>query len=293
MTSAFRHIATTQQPVKVDMITEGKVGARLVTFRTGLQAVMKLAEKSAAKKQSQTKQYGIEIRSLPKREVAFYELSKLLGFEVVPETVLGTYEGETASYQQYVRSVKVYEIEPKLKDVENEDQWVVAFRELMRQFPEDDVTQLTLLDFLACARDRHGANYGARLDVKDSKARWRLIGWDNGVAFGETMERYHCVAHKYLYRFSFNFSKFWDKLEHLRHADLQDALEGLIEGSEIEHVWLRLQFLLAYPQRLPWHVLSQGAQSPSEFPSYASYFKPMCPDEDRAKTAYVLQISEM
>lgn len=291
-TSVFQHIVTTQQPAKLEMIHEGKVGARLATYGNGMQAVVKIAEASAPKKQSRTTQCGLPIRSLPRREVAFYRLAKLLGFEsVVPETVLGAIDGESASFQQYVQAVKLYELAPRLKNVQDHDAWVVAFREAMREVPREDVVRLTLLDFIAGQRDRHGANYGVRIDIKDGKARWRLVGWDNGVAFGKTFERYKSVAHKYLFQFSFNIENEWSAVENMRRSELDHALDGLLLGDAIEHTWLRAQFVLAYPYRLPWCVLSQGAETDGSFPAYETYFNPLCPDGDTAKTSFALHLA--
>lgn len=274
MTSLFEHTVTEHQPVKVEMIAEGKVGARLATFKNGVQAVMKLAEDRSPKK-GKKQSYGIPVSTLPYREVAFYQLNKLCDFDVVPETVLSHYKGVPASYQQWIQATKLYEIDKRLMNLDDEDTWVVAFRETMRSFPMNDALQLAVLDVLACSRDRHGANLGARLAIESGKARWRLFGWDNGASFSTKFTRYHNVVHKYIFRFAFDLSPVWQKLNDLRQGAMDEALSGLLSDEEIEHTWLRLQFMREYPYKLPWSVFSQGAESPNDFPSYADYFKPL------------------
>lgn len=274
--TAFETTVTKMKPQSIKLLAEGKVGARLVTFENGVEAIMKVAATSTMKNH-RAMQRGLKTKTMPMREVAFYNLAKVFGFEdVVPETVLGSFHDYPASFQQYVTSSKLYDVEPRLRQPGDKEGWSVALRETLRDVvPFGDTLRLTVLDFLAAARDRHGANYGTRLDVTSGKARWRLVGWDNGCGFGLTQESYHCVAHKFLFRYAFDMSSVWDALSKVTRSELVKALSGLIPPLAIDHVWMRLQFVIAFPHRMPWVTLSGGSDDPDGFPSYAAFFKPL------------------
>jgi hypothetical protein len=279
MSTLFEITVKTTKPKSIRMFSEGRVGARLIRFANGIEAVMKVGT-SAAMKDQRTLQAGIATATMPRREVAFYRLSKMLGFDIVPETVLGEFEGFPASFQQYVTCAKLYELDPRLRRMrQDKEAWVIALRETLRdKVQSDDTLQLTVVDFLAGARDRHGANYGARLELVSNQTRWRLIGWDNGCTFGLTMARYHCIAHKYLFRHAFDLTMVWKRLRSLSRSQLVTTLKDLISEEEIDHVWLRSQFILAFPHRMPFAILSKGSDDPDAFPGYDEYFKPMTSD---------------
>lgn len=289
--SLFATTVAHMKPVDAKLLAEGMIGARLVTYPNQVQAIMKIASPATTKKK-RNEQHGLPVATFPHREIAFYKLSRVFcehdpKFDVVPETVAGSYEGYFASFQQYMVSAKLYEVDPRLKKPsKNPDAWAIALRETLRdQLPFDDVLRLTLLDFLACSRDRHAANYGARLAMDSDKARWRVIGWDNGCAFGLTQERYHCVAHKYLFRFSFDLEPVWKTLQKIRRSELVSALSDDLSQEQIDHVWMRVQFVNLFPYRMPWVVLSQGHDKPESFPSYADFFRPL----SASKPLYILQ----
>jgi hypothetical protein len=288
MTTAFEHIVTTTKPAKVELFREGLVGARLATYPDGLQAVMKPCDERSLKA-GKKHQKQIPIRRLPFNEVAFYRLAKLLNLkDVVPETVLGSYGDQHASFQQYVLSKKLYDVEPALTKLDSEQQWVSAFTGLVERHKlEADMAKVSLLDFLACNRDRHGGNYGVRLQLESMKPGWKLVAWDNGVTFGQAFERYHCVGHKYLFRDAFPVEPLWGRLETLTRGGLQEALGDLLDAQQIDNVWLRAQFALEFPYRLPWRVLSKGAQHAADFPSWREYFTPMC--TSTSNRLYILQ----
>jgi hypothetical protein len=282
----FATVVHQSKPASLKLFAEGKVGARLVTYPSGVQAVMKVASK-ATTKHNRSVQRGIATEGMPKREVAFYRLSQALGWDVVPETVLGEFQGFEASFQQYVTSAKLYDVEPRLRKPDEKEAWIVALRQTLRdKVPFDDTLRLTVLDFLACARDRHAANYGARLDVTSGKARWRIVAWDNGCSFGLTQAQYHCVAHKYLFRYAFDLSPVWETLKSITRSKLFDALNDLLSPEAIDHVWMRVQFMLLFPHRMPWQVLSNGSDDPESFPDYRDFFKPMV---NNPPLLYVLQ----
>lgn len=281
MTSVFEHMVRETSVQKLQLLNEGKVGAYLASYRGGL-AVMKLAVDRTPKK-GKRGAYGIPARLMPRREVAFYRLAQLLGFEsVVPETVLTTYRGKAtedlpvqASAQRYVHAMKLGEVDKRLVTTEDYEEWIVCFRETMRKFPREDLQKLTLLDVIACSRDRHANNYGVVLELTDDKARYRLIGWDNAASFGGTFRRYHNVVHKLVFRHSFDLEPYFDKLHSIRRREFEDALMVLDDHTAVQHAWLRLQFILEYPHRLPWHVLSEGHDDPDTFPTYEDYFTPV------------------
>lgn len=285
--TAFERTVTKLKPKSGKMLAEGRVGARLVNFPNGIEAVMKIAHKDASKDKNRPMQCGIPVESIPRREAAFYALSKLLHFTVVPETVLGEFKGHKASFQQYMTSEKLYNLEPRLRKPRNDkEKWVIALREVFReQVPRRDVIELTVLDFLACNRDRHAANYGVRLDIADGKARWRLVGWDNGCTFGYEQTKYHCVAHKYLFRYSFDLEPVWETLQSVTREAVISTLDPYLNTKETDHVWARLRFMLAFPYRMPWATLSRGEDDPDGFPAYSEFFRPMLPNH----SLYILQ----
>ena len=279
------------KPANIELLAEGMVGARLATYPNQMQAVMKIAA-TATTKEGKHEQHGLPVATFPKREVAFYRLSRAFcaydpDFDVVPETVPGSFEGYFTSFQQYVTSAKLYELDPRLRTPEkNREAWSIALRETLRdKLPLADVLRLTVLDFLACSRDRHAANYGARLDLTGGKARWRVVSWDNGCAFGLTQARYHCVAHKYLFRYAFDLEPVWVALQRIRRSDLIAALSDYLSMEQIDHVWMRVQFINLFPYRMPWKTLSQGSDKPETFPTYAEFFQPL----SAAKPLYILQ----
>lgn len=276
----FETTVLQQKPESIKLLKEGRVGARLVTYKNGMQAVMKVAAEVTTKKNRRF-QEGLPTKTFPQREVAFYKLSTVLKaydskFDVVPETVLGNFEGYPASFQQYVTAAKLYDIDPRLRFPKEKTKWTIALRETLRdKFSFADTLALTVLDFLACSRDRHAGNYGARLAIVSGKALWRLIGWDNGCSFGLTQAKYQCVAHKHLFRFAFDMSSIVDTIHNVKRSELRSALVGLISEEEIDHVWMRLQFLNVFPHRMPWATLSGGSDDRETFPNYALLFKPM------------------
>lgn len=277
MTTPFAHMVQETTPQKVELLDEGKVGAYLATYRGGT-AVMKLALDKTPKRGKRAA-YGISSRTMPNREVAFYRLAQLLEFtSVVPETVLTSYKDTSASAQRYVHAMKLSDVDHRLLETEDHDEWVVFFRETLRKFPVSDLQKLTLLDMIACARDRHANNYGVVLEVNDDSVRYRLVGWDNAAAFGLRFSRYHNVVHKYVFRHTFDLEPYFDKLHSIRRDDFNDAVYGLLGSEQTQHAWLRLQFILEYPHRLPWHVLSGGQDEPGEFPPYVEYFEPVLSD---------------
>ncbi len=274
--SVFKHMVTKTEPLKVELIEDGRVGAFKATYRTGL-AVMKLATPKTPRSNKRAA-YGIAAETMPYREVAFYELAKLLSMEdVVPETVLISYKGVPASAQLYLHAMHAEDVDKRLKDDSDEDAWVVAFRETLRAVPKSDLVKLTLLDFLACSRDRHANNYGLVMQPTSGKEKLRLRGWDNSATFGSGFDRYSSAIHKAVLRHSFDLSPYWGKLASVRKDVIIPRLSTLIGDVGAEHAWLRLQFVLEYPHRMPWAVFSRGSDDAEDLPSYSNFFPSMCP----------------
>lgn len=263
-------MVTKTKPCSVELIAEGKVGAFKAQYRTGC-AVVKLAVPSTPRSGKKAA-YGIAAETMPYREVAFYELAKMLGLqEVVPETVLTEYKGCPVSAQEYLHAMHIEDVDERLQDHDDHDAWVVALRETLRRVPKSDLVKLTLLDFIACARDRHVNNYGLVLQFGGIE-QLRLRGWDNSATFGLGFKRYHSVVHKAVLKHSFDIAPYWENMARQERSSFIPRLSGLIGQEAAEHTWLRLQFVLKYPHRMPWMVFSRGAEDAQKQPSYAHYF---------------------
>ena len=274
MKSSFEKTVTETSPEKVVPIKDGKSGALLATYKSGIKAVIKLAKKKLPN--GKRRQRGITVISHPQREVAYYRLAKLLGFEdLVPETVLTekAVEGHTASAQLFVPAVKLRSLQPRLSDVSSST-WKSDLVDTALRVPKSQWRKLLALDIIAGARDRHANNVGVLMRVSGGKPTYQVVAWDNAVTFGKTFEKYHNVFHKLLFRRVVNFDSVWPTLDSITQQDLHKALGGLLSPEEVAHAYLRLSFFQDYPYRLPWKVCSQGHDSPHEFPSYEPYFEP-------------------
>jgi len=272
MTSAFHRLITTNKPTKVQELSAGKSGALLATYRGGIKAVLKLAKKSMPS--GKKTQRGLLVRSQPNREVAFYRLAVLLGYDhLVPETVLTIYKGHEASAQLYVPAAPLAALEPQLKKSVGGQSWRNLVVKTCSLVPKYFWKQLLALDIVGGARDRHANNIGIKLLIKNDRPVYRLVAWDNATTFGVTFEKYHNVFHKLLFRKSvLDFDAEWFKLQSISRSDMFTALASFLAPEEIEHAYLRKQFFLDYPYRLPWKVCSQGNDDSNAFPAYTDYF---------------------
>lgn len=108
---------------------------------------------------------GIEAGTYFKRERAAYLVSKMVGIELVPPTVIRELDGETGSMQQFIEDAEsVYETDP-------DDP--LRKEELMRLFA---------LDYIIWNTDRHGGN------ILFNKGK--VVAIDNGLAFGKDTARF-------------------------------------------------------------------------------------------------------
>lgn len=282
MLSNFAQIVKEQEPSKVEPLPEGKSGALLATYSSGVRAVVKPVKDTLPN--GKKKQRGISVATHPYREVAYYELAKLLGFEdVVPETVLThkAVKDKVASAQLFVpNTLKLKDIEPDLRDTHTKG-WSKLLTQAALRVPKAYWRQLLALDIIAGTRDRHSNNVGVRLRVSEGKAVYRLVAWDNAVCFGESFKLYHNVFHKFIFRHSVNFDAVWPVWDDLTLEDFHDTFSELLSQKEIAHAYLRLRFFQDYPYRLPWKVVSEGHDCPQEFPDYRAYFEPVVESTDR------------
>lgn len=273
--SEFSRLVTKSQPLKLDKAPGGKSGALIATYEGGVKAVIKAAKDKLPS--GHHRQRGIPAELHPTREVAFYRAAKLLGYcDLIPETVLTTkaLPGVVASAQLFVPAHHLDELQPKLKDT-NSKHWGSLLAETCMVVPMKFWKHLLSVDILGGVRDRHANNVGFLIRSQNEKPIYRIVAWDNAVSFGKAFDRYHNVFHKYLFRRSVDLGESWGPLDKLTRADLRDALDEYLQPEEIEDAYLRVQFFLDYPYRLPWKVCSKGNDGPHDFPSYRSYFDPV------------------
>lgn len=277
MGSLFEKIVTTSQPQAVKSLASGKSGALVATYRGGLRAVLKPVKErmppSPRHEHGATQQRGILVSTHPYRERAYYKLAKLLKFtDLVPETVLTTYNGVDASAQIFVTASHLSELNKKLVDT-HAPGWSAEVVRTALLVPKRYWRQLLALDFIAGARDRHANNIGIQSRVQGDRAIYRLVAWDNAVTFGLTFAKYHNVFHKFMFRDQVDYDDVWPTLDRITLAAMHKTLDGLITDAEIEHAYRRLCFFRDdFPYRLPWRVCSKGENSPAAFPAYADYF---------------------
>lgn len=258
-------------PAHVEPIGSGKSGALLAVWPDDLKAVVKLAKEALPN--GKKAQRGILIKDHPRRELAFYQLAEAFGWDdLVPKVTLFTLKGKEASAQAFIPADHLKVFNKQLKSREN-PRWVSALKSLATEVPKSSWLKLVLLDLVAGSRDRHANNVGLRILFEGDKAVFRLVAWDNPVAFGTTFRLYHQVFHKFLFRKTFHVDPVWEKFSSLRKEDLRVALSGLVSDLEVEHAWLRYQFAVDFPYRLPWEMMSHGSDLPSSFPAHADFFE--------------------
>jgi hypothetical protein len=273
MASEFEQTVTQEKPKKWKPLTGGKSGAHLATYENGIKAVIKRAKKLSP--QGKKTQRGLLVSTLPRREVAFGKLARLIGpdfMAVTTETVLIDLDGQEASAQKWVTAFHFKDLDNELADRDN-DGWVKAFRKVAKLVPEDTWIKLIILDVISGARDRHSNNIGLQLSLAGKgQARYRAVGWDNACTFGRYFRKYHNVIHKYLYPKSIDLTPYWKRLEAIKWPRFYQTFAGLLKDGEIEHAYLRLQFMLEFPYRLPFQIISQGNFDPRQFPEYKPFF---------------------
>ena len=270
----FSRLVTKEPPLKLSHAPGGKSGALLATYENGMRAIIKVAKSKLPSGHS--KQRGIPAELHPTREVAFYRAAKLLGYgDLVPETVLTTKacSGRLASAQLFIPAHHLNELQPKLKNTDDK-KWGALLAETCMVVPKQFWKNLLAVDILGGVRDRHANNVGLLVRSQDDRPTYRVVAWDNAVSFGKAFDRYHNVFHKFLLRRSFDFAGTWGSIERLQRGELRDSLGEFLRPVEIEDAYLRVQFFLDFPYRLPFRVCSDGNDSPHAFPDYQRYFRP-------------------
>ena len=277
--SSFAKIVTTQKPNKVEPLKSGNSGAMLATYDNNVRAVIKKRKKTLPN--GKHHQRGLSVLTQHRREVAYYQLAKLFGFEqLVPETVLTLKvfdDQEECSAQAFVPAQSLKEIQPLLAQ-KNElgDDWSQVLVHAALKVPRSQWRQLLALDIVAGVRDRHSGNVGLSLGISQKNVpEYHVVAWDNACTFGRTFAKYHNVFHKYLFRTVVDFETIWPIWNQLTREDYEYALAGLLTQEEIDDAYLRMQFFQQYPYKLPWSVCSEGRDDANEFPDYQNYFQPL------------------
>lgn len=277
MKSAFAKIVTETKPTEVKSLKEGVSGALIATYRSGLRAVLKPSKEKLPN--GNKRQRGLLVSTQPQREVAFYELAKLMGkpFEMlVPETVLTTHEGVPASAQLFLPgAMQLHDLNEKIPKLRGKKGWRAEVKKTALLVPKAYWRRLLALDIIAGARDRHARNVGITVHLSADKPTYRLHAWDNACTFGKTFKRYHNVFHKFIFRAYVNFDDIWPAWDRLTLEAMQSTLGDLLTAEEVVDAFLRVQFFHEYPYRLPWKVCSQGHDSSKDFPPYTAFFKPV------------------
>lgn len=270
----FAKTVLNEDPIREEKLKNpGKSGARLVRYKNGIRAVVKHATHRLPN--GKTRQRGIPVRTHPYREVAFYNMAKLLGWsDLVAETVLVRRNGKTYSAQLYTPSMHLPDIEPKLEDVSRPD-WMFILRDACLQMSIEDWRRVVILDLINGSRDRHVNGAGVTLKLDGNKAIYHPLLWDNAVSGGLTFDRYYSVFHRALFSRAINLDPFLDQLSIIKLADVQHVTAGLWNSEEQSHAWQRIRFILRYPYRIPWSMMSKGIDDKDEFPDYADWFKPL------------------
>lgn len=269
--SKFSDVVLNEDPVKVEPLGGGKSGAKLAFYKNNIKAVIK-EEKELSPSGSAT-QRGLWITTLPYREVCFYKLAKKIGWEdIVPEVVLINFKGKNASAQSYVPALNLKEITPNLESYKNPG-WVKDLVKTCELVSREKFRRMILLDIIAGSRDRHSSNVGFKYKITGDRIVYDLVAWDNACTFGRYFKFYHNVFHKRLFRDRFNIEPYYQTLENIRLGEFTDLFEGMIHEQEINHAFLRLQYIIDFPYKIPWRLLSEGEDNPNKFPIHKEYFE--------------------
>lgn len=260
--STFTDTVANGKIKKIEPLGIGRFDANLVTFSDSTKAILKY------KGFSNTKFRGIDRDDFPKREAAVYWLdSKLLKFNVVPETLLIKLNGKEASIQQYMEGYEARDLQPGIFDKKLPD-WKYTVAKLFSKINADDLLKITLIDLIVNNTDRHARNV-----IFDTHGK-RVWAIDNGLSLGSFFNRYRSVFHKYMF-FKRLFVPNWAirLLEGIDLEQLEDTLDPLLTDAEILQVHLRIQFILERRDKLDFFTMAQGRFEKDGFPSYQKWFE--------------------
>jgi hypothetical protein len=239
----------------------GKFNAKLVEFKDGTGAVLKKRLHS-----------NEDFRGVPKnvshiRENAYYELNKLMGFNLVPETLwiaVGS-EKKPASLQRFVFAKEPKEIVPEIFDRTRKD-WKIKVAKLASKIDLQEAKRMVILDLLANNTDRHARN----LLIGASGKVWAI---DNGLSFAPFLKNYRNVIHKYVYT------------EHLTLPDdvevkLRDLTRALLDaklgkyGVDTGMILRRAKWILDHKDDLSFKKVARQGYGKNDFPSYREELLP-------------------
>ncbi len=160
---------------------------------------------------------GIEAGTYFKRERAAYLVSRFLGFDLVPPTVIRELDGEIGSFQQFVTDTKNwYE--------------VLDSKKLLL---ESQLIAMWIFDYIVWNSDRHGGNFLVKED--------KIYAIDHGLCFGN--------AHPYKFQEFFDTpvpKEIIEKLASFASWEegvdiLRDLLEELLEKQEVSACIARIK----------------------------------------------------
>ena len=256
--------AVHEQTPTLKPMGSGKFGAQLATYKGGVKGILKLQPFTTEKYR------GVSERLFPVHEVAAYRLDKeILGFDVVPETVLTELGGRVASVQEFKQTGHLpRELVP---GIFNRDlpEWKEKIAKLFSRANLDDMLRIVVLDLVINNADRHGRN------ILIDPIQERVWAIDNGLAFGSAYVKYRCIFHKYLFYAQFVIpTVVIDKLAQITRADLNKSLKGLLVKQEREETWWRIQFIIQHQDRLAYKRMSAGKGFENgHFPTYEEWFR--------------------
>lgn len=256
----FQKTVLTMQPTKIEKIGEGRFGAHLASYNNGWRAVVKHSESKKAFRQLPCDQAHL-------REAAFYRLSQLFFPGVVPETYVTKIRDIECSAQKFTPGIQPRDYDKKLFKTKRDDFTGNLKDVLYKAAPRDDWKRLTLLDLIANSRDRHGKNLLIR-----PGADIPLVAIDNGYSLGKTFRSYRNVFHRYLFFYHLHAPHLLRELEEIEYKAIEDALVPLLDPVYAYNVMRRIEWVLEFPHRLPWRVISKGATRTVDFPSYKRWF---------------------
>lgn len=259
----------------------GNNGATLCKYTNGLMVVVKEIRDKTPK--GKTTQRGLDVADGGRHSLAYRRLSEMFGWEyLVPKIVVKQVNGKKTSIQQYITALSCRDLDSDLAEGADVKKklWIQKLLHVTSLVSREEWLKLTLLDLIACSRDRHINNVGFRMSGTDvnGKATYGLVAWDNDAAFGRMYERYYCVFHKYMFprRMPLFLQDHITMFRELDYGFFEEKLTEYLLPGEVRDVWLRMQWLIRYPYKLPYKVMSKGAKHPTEFPSYQSFFRFGC-----------------
>jgi len=269
--SDFQKRVTSSPPREMTPIKVGKSETFEARWQDGTRALVKFSKEKLPS--GKVAQRGITALSHPRREVAFWQLASLYGYQdIVPETVLFELDGAEASAQAWISAAPLSSFRKSLRSRRNPN-WVSDLIAVCSLVPKTQWTKLVILDFVAGARDRHANNVGVRVLLDGGTVSHGLVAWDNAVSFGQTLRFYHQIFHKYLFHERIHLDPLWDSFMSVTEDQIRDALSGLVSPVEVEHACVRKAFLETFPYKMPWAKVSQRTMGVSSFPAYETMFR--------------------